>query len=577
MRLQRSTPWLVAVCLLPACAGSPATTDRADLVLRGGRIVTLDSDRPEATALAARDGRIVAVGADEGVSDWIGPDSRVIELDGRLAVPGLIEGHGHFASLGRSARILRLARYRTWDEIVAAVAEAAADAPAGTWIFGRGWHQEKWDATPEPQVEGFPVHSGLSRVSPENPVVLGHASGHASMVNAAAMAAAGIDRDTPDPEGGEILHDDTGEPTGLLRESASRLVGDAYKIAEAELPAEVVEAEKRHDIEAAAVEALSKGITSFQDAGTKLEDLDRIAGMASDGGLGIRLWVMIRDLPEKMLAADLAAMRRVDADGWYTVRALKVVGDGALGSRGAWLLEPYSDLPGHTGLAVTDPSIVRQIAERALEHDFQLCVHAIGDRANRESLDIFEEAITAGADRGELRWRIEHAQHLHPDDVERFAGLGVIAAMQGVHCTSDAPWIEPRLGEERAESGAYLWRSLIDSGAVVVNGTDAPVEDVDPIASYYASVSRRLADGTRFYPDQAMTRMEALESYTIDAAYGAFEEGEKGSLEIGKLADVTVLSKDILTVAEEEIPSTRVELTIVGGVVRYEIGEGLRR
>jgi hypothetical protein len=251
------------------------------------------------------------------------------------------------------------------------------------------------------------------------------------------------------------------------------------------------------------------------------------------------------------------------------VRSIKRQIDGALGPHGAWLLEPYLDLPSSSGLTLEDPADIEETARIAIRHGFQVNTHAIGDRANREVLDIYERTFEANPDATDLRWRIEHAQHLHPDDIGRFAELGVIAAMQGIHGTSDGPWVVRRLGEDRAQSGAYMWRSLIDSGAILANGTDVPVEDIDPIASFHASVSRRMADGELFYPEQRMTREEALKSYTAWNAYAAFEEDIKGSITPGKLADIVVLSRDIMTVPEEEIPTARVDLTILGGVVRY--------
>lgn len=554
-----------------ACTAPTPRAEPADLVLTGGRIVTLDPARPEATALAARGGRIVAVGDDAEIGALVGPATRVVDLAGRLAVPGLIEGHGHFASIGRAARTLKLAPYATWDEIVAAVAEVAAKARPGEWIVGRGWHQEKWREVPTDAVEGFPVHAALSAAAPDNPVLLGHASGHATMVNARALALAGIDRATPDPPGGEILHDAAGEPTGLLRESASDLVGAAFEQALAARPAEEVEADFRRDLEAADREVLSKGITSFHDAGESFEDLERTAAMVAEGRLATRLYVMLRDAPAEFSAERLARARRVDeADGHLTVRTIKIVADGALGSRGAWLLEPYSDQPGATGLAVTEPAVIAELAKLALAGDYQMAVHAIGDRANRETLDVFERAFAGIADPKALRWRVEHAQHLNPADIPRFAELGVIASMQGVHCTSDAPWVIPRLGEKRAEEGAYVWRKLVASGALIVNGTDAPVEDVDPIPSFYATVTRRLTDGTRFYPAQVLTRREALETYTKNSAWAAFQENELGTLTPGKRADVTVLDRDLLNVPEQEILGTRAAYTIVGGRVLYE-------
>jgi predicted amidohydrolase YtcJ len=291
--------------------------------------------------------------------------------------------------------------------------------------------------------------------------------------------------------------------------------------------------------------------------------------MVDEGKLGVRLWVMIR-ASNAALEQNLAKYRMVDyGNGHLTVRAIKHSIDGALGSRGAWLLEPYSDKPDSTGLNTTPVDVIAATAKLALQHDYQLCVHAIGDRANRETLDIFERAFKANPAKRDLRWRVEHAQHLSLADIPRFGRLGVIASMQGIHCTSDAPYVPERLGLKRAEEGAYVWQKLMKSGAVVPNGTDAPVEDVDPIASYYASVSRKTKDGSVFFPDQRMSRMEALKSYTINAAYAGFDDGTRGSLKVGKYADMTVLSKDILTVPEDQIPAARVAYTIVGGKIVY--------
>jgi predicted amidohydrolase YtcJ len=292
--------------------------------------------------------------------------------------------------------------------------------------------------------------------------------------------------------------------------------------------------------------------------------------MAEAGEIGVRLWVMIRT-GNDALARNLDKYKIIGAAGNHlTVRAVKRSIDGALGSRGAWLLKPYSDSPQSTGLNTSGIQSVTETARLARKHGFQLCVHAIGDRANREVLDIFELTFLEFPEKTGLRWRIEHAQHLHRDDIPRFAELGVVASMQGVHCTSDGPWVPLRLGTERSATGAYVWRTLIDSGAVVSNGTDTPVEDVDPIANFHASVTRMTRSGDTFYPEQRMTRLEALRSYTINAAYAAFEDEVKGSLRPGKLADLTVLSRDILTVREDRIPDTEVLYTIVGGRVLYE-------
>jgi predicted amidohydrolase YtcJ len=559
----------LAVLALPSKAQAQSPVEPATLVLRNGHIATVDDAKPQAQALAARGDTLVAVGTDAEIAPYIGPRTKVIDLQGRRAIPGFIEAHGHFTSVGDARIVLNLTRVKNWDEIVAMVKDAAAKARPGEWIRGRGWHQEKWDRRPEPAVEGFPTHQSLSAVSPNNPVVLGHASGHASFANAKAMELAGVTRDTRSPAGGDILKDAKGEPTGLFRETADGLLDDAYERARKGMKPEEREAEVRRQLQLADEEAVSKGITSFQDAGSSFETIDVMKKFAAEGKLGLRLWVMVRDSTERM-TQKLAAYRLVGGyDKHLTVRAIKHTLDGALGSRGAWLLEPYSDLPTSTGLETTPLATVRNTAGLAMQHGYQLCVHAIGDRANRETLDLFEAAMKANPDKKDVRWRIEHAQHLSLADIPRFGRLGVIASMQGIHCTSDAVFVPARLGAKRSEEGAYVWQKLMKSGAVIANGTDAPVEDVDPIANFYATVTRRLADGSYFYPDQRMSREEALRSYTRNGAFAAFEEGSKGSLSVGKLADITVLSKDILTVPDDEIRSARVDYTIVGGKVLY--------
>ena len=538
----------------------------ADLVLTNGKIVMVETPA-EAQAIASRGSRIVAIGTTAEMKPHIGPRTQVIDLQGQLVIPGFVEGHGHFTGVGQSRLQLNLMKVKTWDEIVAMVERAVKQARPGQWIYGRGWHQEKWTVKPSPDVEGFPTHHSLSKVSPDNPVLLTHASGHATFANAKAMELSDVMASTPNPAGGDILKDAVGNPTGVFRETASRLIRRGS--GEPSLSATEAAARARLVLELASQEVLSKGITSFQDAGSGFDDVDLMKKMIDEGKIANRLWVLLR-VDNKSLAANLAKYKTVDyADGFLTVRGIKRSIDGALGPRGAWLLEPYADKPGDTGHNTTAVDEIRETARLALEHGYQLCVHAIGDRANRETLNIFEQAFK-GRDGKALRWRVEHAQHIHPSDIPRFGQLGVIASMQGVHCTSDAPYVTARLGQRRAAEGAYVWQKLMQSGAVVTNGTDAPVEDVDPIASYYATVSRKLADGSVFFPDQRMSRMEALKSYTINGAYAAFEEDSRGSLKIGKYADMVVLSKDILTIPEDQIPSTEVRYTIVGGRVRYK-------
>ena len=557
-RMILSTLWL-SVGLIVGCG-------RADMVLLSGKIVTVDDDIGEVQAIAVRDGRILAVGDNAYIRQYVGPSTEVIDLGGKLAIPGFIEGHGHFTGVGRAKLNLNLMNVANWDEVIALVADAASKAKPGEWILGRGWHQEKWNEPPSPSVEGFPTHQALSAVSPDNPVCLTHASGHACFFNAKAMALAAVDAGTPDPPGGEILKDAGGQPIGVFRETAQALVGRVHRQQTSKDPAKVAARIRRH-IELADKECLSKGITSFQDAGSSFQTIDVMKQMAEAGEIGTRLWVMIRE-PNARLAERLDDYKQIGTGNQHlTVRAIKRTIDGALGSRGAWLLKPYSDLPGSTGLNTATVEDVTETARLAKQHGYQFCVHAIGDRANHEVLNVFERSFEDGRELKNARWRVEHAQHLNPADIPRFARLGVIASMQGVHCTSDGPYVPARLGRRRAEEGAYVWQKLMKSGAMVTNGTDAPVEDVSPIECFYATVSRRLKDDSLFFPDQRMSRLEALKSYTINCAYAAFEENLKGSLKPGKLADIVVLSRDILTCPEKEILEAEVIYTIVGGKV----------
>jgi len=555
---------LVAAVQQPSPAAAPA-----DLVLRNGRLITLDDRVPTAQALAASRGRIVALGSNADIAAYVGPSTQVIDLGGQTAIPGFIEGHGHFTGIGENRINLDLMNTKSWDEIVHMVADAVEHARPGEWIVGRGWHQEKWTSPPNPNVEGFPTHASLDAVSPNNPVVLTHASGHAAFVNQKAMELSSITATTPNPTGGEVLKDAGGNPTGLLRETASGLVRRGAG-EPAPTPAQA-EAENRRVLALADEEVISKGITSFQDAGSSFATIDLVKKVIDEGAMHVRLWMMIRQ-GNDALRQNIDRYRLLGyGNGMLTVRAIKVTADGALGSRGAWLLEPYADKPDSTGLVPATVATLPETAQIAVDHNFQLCVHAIGDRANREVLNIYEAAFNKNSRNGkDLRWRIEHAQHLSAADIPRFGRLGVIASMQANHCTSDAVFVPARLGDKRSEEGAYVWQKLMKSGAVVTNGTDAPVENVDPIPNYYAAVTRKLADGRVFYPDQRMSRMEALRAYTIQNAFAAFEEDVKGSLTPGKFADVTVLSKDITTVPDDDIRTAKVVYTIVGGKVVYK-------
>jgi predicted amidohydrolase YtcJ len=562
--------YLPAFLICAAIVVTHAQAPPASLVLRNGKIVTVDAAMPQAEALAITGDRITAVGTNDAIQRFIGPTTQVIDLQGRLAVPGLIESHGHFMGLGQSKLTLDLMDVNDWNEIVSMVAAAAKQAKPGDWILGRGWHQEKWSSVPNPNVEGFPFHDELSKVSPNNPVMLTHASGHATFVNAKAMDLAGITSSTQNPSGGEILKDSSGRPIGLLRETASGLASRAYESWLSGKTAAERDDDARRQIQLAVQASVEKGITSFQDAGSNFATIEMFEKVAAEGGLGLRLWVMARDSVDN-LRANLSKHKAVGLnDNHLTIAAIKVVADGALGSRGAWMLAPYSDSPSSVGLPTMPTETIAEVSRIALDNGVQLCTHAIGDRANREVLNLYERAYNSRPDLKDLRWRIEHAQHIDPADIPRFGQLGVIAAMQGIHATSDAPYVLARLGPQRAEASAYVWQKLMKTGAIIANGTDVPVERIDPMANFYATITRKTNDGSVFFGDQKMSRDEALKSYTLNGAYAAKEEQLKGSITVGKLADITVLSKDIMTIAEDQIPSTSAVYTIVGGKIVYQ-------
>ena len=422
-------------------------------------------------------------------------------------------------------------------------------------------------------MKGFPLHQKFSEVSPDNPVFLEHASGHAGLANAKAMEVAGVNQlsiekyKREEGDGGEVIRDALGNPTGLFNERAMDLI-------EEHLPA------KAGERDAAALELAIKachrnGLTSFHDAGATRQAIDLFHRFKNEGKLGARLYVMVTGRDSDLVYEWLGKGPEIDTtDNILTVRAIKLNCDGALGSRGAWLLAPYTDRPDFSGMATLSMDTVTKIAREALKHGFQVCSHAIGDRANREILDRYEIAFKENPEKSsDHRFRIEHAQHLHPDDIPRFAKLGVIAAMQAIHLSSDRPWAIERLGEQRIKEGAYMWQALLKSGARIVNGTDAPVEPLNPIPSFYASVTRKTLKGLPeggYEPGQKMTREQALRSYTLDAAFGAFEEKRKGSIEAGKLADFTVFTKDLMAIPENNILQTEVSMTILGGKVVYQ-------
>ncbi len=557
--------------MLLLCLCSCITEDKADLVITNGNIYTVSIDKPTAKALAIKDGKILKIGEEVDMVSLIGEKTKTIDAKGKFVMPGMIEGHGHFSGMGKSLVNINLLNTKSWEDVIERVAAKAKTLEKGEWIEGRGWHQEKWDSIPLQNVHGYPFHDKLSELTKDNPIILKHASGHSLFANKAAMDVSGVTIETNNPAGGEIVRDNDGYALGVFEERAMQLIQNSYNDYLDGIPEEKKYALWLEGIEKAQEKCLANGITSFQDAGSTFKEIEYYKALADERKLDIRLWAMVRHRYEDM-KGKLSQFPIIDrGDGFFTVRAIKSEIDGALGAFGAWLLKPYDDKPGFEGQNTTPITEVSGIAKLAKEHNLQLCVHGIGDRANRLILDLFDEHMPEkGYEKGS-RWRVEHAQHLNPSDISRFNELGAIASMQAIHCTSDSPFVEKRLGHERSKEGAYAWRSLIDSGARLANGTDVPVEDISPIDCIYAAVTRKRKDnGFEFYTEQKMTRAEAIKSYTLDNAFAAFEEKQKGSLEIGKLADIVILSNDLLSCTDDEILDTKVLYTIVDGKIKYQ-------
>ncbi|HET9809744.1 MAG TPA: amidohydrolase, partial [Candidatus Limnocylindria bacterium] len=518
---------------------------------------TVDERRPFGEAMAIAGGRVRFVGSERGAAAFTGPRTRVIDLDGRTVIPGMVDAHAHLLGLGNALRTVDLTGTKSYDEVIARVAARAREVPAGTWILGRGWDQNDWGDT------RFPSHEALSRAVPQHPVYLTRVDGHAALVNARAMAAANLAATATDPEGGRIERMANGAPSGVLVDRAMGLVNRAIPPAPRD--------EVRAAILAAVKEANRWGLTGIHDAGVGRATIDVYEELAKEGRYDLRNYVMIAsddaNLDHYLKRGPQSALY----DGRVWIRAIKISADGALGSRGAALLEPYSDSPEHSGLITTPRERIEQVAVRALRSGFQLNVHAIGDRANRTVLDAFEAALgTVPA--ADHRFRVEHAQILHYADIPRFAQLDVIPSMQASHQTSDMYWAGNRLGPTRL-LGAYAWRALLGTGVIIPNGSDFPVEKVNPLISFHASVSRQDEHNWPtggWFAEQRMTRDEALKSMTLWPAIAAFQEAELGSLAPGKLADFVVLDQDIMSVAPERILATRVLATYLAGRPVYE-------
>jgi predicted amidohydrolase YtcJ len=543
----------------------------ADIVVLGGKIYTANDSQQEVEAVVVKREKIEFAGTEKEAREWIGDKTNVIDLKGKTMTPGFIESHGHIMGLGYNEMNLDLMDAKSFDAIIDRVKQAVAKAEPGQWIVGRGWHQDKWDTKPEKMIKGFPLHQALSAVSPDNPVFLRHASGHAGFANAKAMQISGVNQLSVEKlgkevgEGGEIIRDPLGNPTGLFNERAQGLITS-------HIPDDTEETNSKA-LELAIAACARNGITSFHDAGASRENINLFKKFKNEGKLNTRLYVMITGFDRDLIYEYFRKGPDIDSSHWVTVRSIKLNCDGALGSRGAWLMEPYTDRPDFSGMATLPMDTVMKTSREGLKHGFQVCSHAIGDRANKEILDRYEIAFKENPDKAkDHRFRIEHAQHLRAEDIPRFGQLGVIPAMQAIHLSSDRPWAIDRLGEKRIKEGAYMWQSLLKTGAKVINGTDVPVEPINPIASFYASVTRQTLKGEPaggYEPEEKMTRAQALRSYTLDAAFGEFEEKSKGSIEPGKLADFTVFSKDIMSIPDNDLLSTEVAMTIVGGKVVY--------
>lgn len=547
--------------ILLLCASSllaqGVTNAPADLIVTGGHIYTVDDSRPAAQAFAVRNGVFTFVGSESEAMSLKGANTRVIDLHGATVLPGLADAHGHLSGLGEFLRDADLVGSLSYEEAIQRTVKHAGTVAKGEWVFGRGWDQNRWAS------KQFPTSEALTRAFPDNPAMLERVDGHALLVNARAMQAAGITAATKDPTGGRIVRDASGNPTGVFIDNAQGLIRRAIPN---ETPAQL---EKL--LTAAIAECNRWGLVAVHDPGESRKVIDVMESMARKNAFNLRGYLLISDDSADIAHYYSIGPRSELYGGHLWVRAIKLYADGALGSRGAAMLSPYSDDPGNSGLLVSTEAHLQAVATSALQHGFQVATHAIGDRGNRNVLDAYEGALKA-VPTADHRFRVEHAQILDPADIPRFAQLGVIPSMQASHQTSDMRWAEDRVGSSRIR-GAYAWRSLLNTGVIIPNGTDFPVEHVNPLITFHSAVTR--ADSTGWpdggwYPEQKMTRQEALKSMTIWAAYAGFQEHVMGSITPGKYADFTVLDQDIMTVPTSDILKTHVVATYIGGKSVYE-------
>jgi predicted amidohydrolase YtcJ len=531
----------------------------ADLIVTHARIYTVDDSHPFVAAMAVRDGKIQFVGSEREAMLLRGASTRVLDAGGQTVIPGMIDAHAHLFGLGEFLRSIDLTDTRSYEEIVNRVAARLKDVPSGRWVIGRGWDQNKWGDT------RFPTHEALSRVSPNNPVVLERIDGHAVLANSAAMRAAGVTAATKDPAGGRIERGANGEPTGVFVDNAMDLINRVVP--------PMSHDEMRSATLAAIAESNKYGLVGLHDPGEPRAVLDVFEELAKAGTFSLRVYAMIADDSAAIEHYFQRGPQSALYDGHLWIRSIKLYADGALGSRGAALLDPYSDDPKNSGLLKSTPAHLQDVSTRALQHGFQVGTHAIGDRGNRVALDAYAAALKA-VPTVDHRFRIEHVQVLDHADVPRFAQLGVIPSMQAVHQTSDMYWAPTRLGYARTY-GAYAWRSLLNTGVIIPNGSDFPVERVNPLFSFHAAVSRQDDNSWPpggWFPEQKMTREEALKSMTIWPAFAGFQEQLTGSLTPGKYADFVILDRDIMTVPDALILGTQVIATYIGGRAVFERG-----
>lgn len=550
------TPLLMLALLLVAAAGPSFAEDTADLILQHGVFYPVQPATRVEGSLAVRGGRIVYLGPDAGAERLRGPRTRVIDLAGRVVTPGLIDAHSHLLGLGQALAEVDLTGASSYDEVIRRVREASSRVPAGTWVRGRGWDQNLWPG------QQFPTHEALSAAVPEHPVWLTRVDGHAAVVNARAMEILKIDAAIKDPSGGRFLRDAAGRPTGVMIDNAMNVAGS--------LPGPTAE-ESRRWLREAARHCLALGLTTVTDMGVSAGDIEAYKALRRANQLPIRSALFLTD-DQALLDQWFRTGPAVDPEARLLVRGVKMYADGALGSRGAALIEPYSDDPNNIGLLVTPGSHMEDVARRALAAGFQVGIHAIGDRGSIVAIDAMEKAL--GGAKPDARFRLEHTQVVRVQDLERMARLGIIASMQPTHATSDMPWADERLGEARLER-AYAWRKVLNDGGRLALGSDFPVEPADPRLGLYAAVTRQDLKGNPpggWLPGERLSREEALRGFTLDAAWSIFLDREVGSLEVGKRADLVVFSRDLMTVPEAEIPRVEVDMTLVDGQVVHERG-----